>query len=109
MYCILIKVLFFFGKIDEVLDLVKDIFFLNNLDKYDFVFLDQSDFDKVWVFCCEEVISSNNVGYLMVIKIVVMVFFIEYYFSKGEDEKVMEIYICLVLEKIEDVFIRLFF
>ncbi|CAG7873568.1 unnamed protein product [Brassica rapa] len=108
-YRILTKALFLSGKIDEALDLVKDIFSLNNPDKYASVFLDQSDFDKAWALCCEEVISSNNVGCPTVTKTAVTVSLIEYHFSKGEDEKAMEIYTCLVSEtsgKIEDASIR---
>ncbi|CAH8387004.1 unnamed protein product [Eruca vesicaria subsp. sativa] len=110
-YRILTKALYLSGYMDEVLDLVKDIFSLdNNPDKYDAVFLDEKDFDKAWALCCEELISSgkdgnNKVGYPTVTKTAVTVSLIEYHFSKCEDEKAMEIYTCLVADtcgKIED-------
>lgn len=67
-YRIFAKALYLSGNMDEALDLVKDIFSLNNPDKYDAVFLDEKDFDKAWALCCEELISSkdgnnNKVGY----------------------------------------------
>ncbi|CAH8387015.1 unnamed protein product [Eruca vesicaria subsp. sativa] len=69
-YRILTKALYLSGYMDEVLDLVKDIFSLDNPYKYDVVFLDEKDFDKAWALCCEELISSgkdgnnnNKVGY----------------------------------------------
>ncbi|KAG2290486.1 hypothetical protein Bca52824_050090 [Brassica carinata] len=109
-YRILTKALYLSGKYDEALDLVKDIFLLKNPDEYDSEFLDQKDFDKAWALCCEEFISSkdgnnNNVGYPTVTKTAVTVSLIEYHFSKGKEDKAMEIYTCLVAEtsgKIED-------
>ncbi|KAG2290690.1 hypothetical protein Bca52824_050294 [Brassica carinata] len=104
-YRILTKALYLSGKYDEALDLVKDIFSLNNPDEYDSEFLDHKDFDKAWALCCEEFISNNNDGYPTVTKTAVTVTLIEYHLSKGEDEKAMEIYTCLVAEtsgKIED-------
>ncbi|KAF8106983.1 hypothetical protein N665_0129s0052 [Sinapis alba] len=107
-YRILTKALYLSGKLDEALDLVKDIFSLDDPHKYDSILLDQKDFDKAWALCCEEFISSedgNNDGYPTVTKTAVTVTLIEYHFSKGEDEKAMEIYTCLLSEtssQIED-------
>ncbi|KAF8106984.1 hypothetical protein N665_0129s0053 [Sinapis alba] len=96
-YRILTKALYLSGKLDEALDLVKDIFSLNKYD--DSVFLDQKDFDKAWALCCEELINgNNNDGYPTVTKTAVKVTLIEYHLSKGEDDKAMEIYTCLVTE-----------
>ncbi|KAF8106986.1 hypothetical protein N665_0129s0055 [Sinapis alba] len=107
-YRILTKALYLSGKLDEALDLVKDIFSLDDPNKYDSILLDQKDFDKAWALCCEEFISSedgNNDGYPTVTKTAVTVTLIEYHFSKGEDEKAMDIYTCLLSEtssQIED-------
>ncbi|CAN7006789.1 unnamed protein product [Brassica oleracea var. botrytis] len=108
-YRILTKALYLSGYMDEALDLVKDIFSLNDAYKYDSILLDQKDFDKAWALCCEELISgnnnNNNGGYATVTKTAVKVSLIEYHFSKGEEDKAMEIYTCLVAEtsgKIED-------
>ncbi|KAG2326822.1 hypothetical protein Bca52824_009550 [Brassica carinata] len=105
-YRILTKALYLSGYMDEALDLVKDIFSLN--DPPYIVLLDEKDFDKAWALCCEELISSNNNnngGYPTVTKTAVTVSLIEYHFGKGEEDQAMEIYTCLVAEtsgKIED-------
>ncbi|XP_010413077.1 PREDICTED: pentatricopeptide repeat-containing protein At1g10270-like [Camelina sativa] len=105
-YRTLTKGLWDAGKMDDALDLVKDVFSLRFAKPEDYEtvvshFSDQQDFDKSWALCCAanlgmtELNGGNN-SYPTVTVTAITVTLIEHCFSRRQEETAMEFYTCLL-------------